>query len=72
MMAISSKLTHEQRHDILLETGAGSCKVCNKTYAEILFEDSYADITLGGHYVREDEAPCFHDGIKILEALDGR
>ena len=58
----------EQEHNRILEEGKGYCEYCGKSYTELLFEDGYSDIVLGGHYQSSEEPPpSWYNGIKILE-----
>ncbi len=65
---ISIILTGEQmRHDRILSVGKGQCEVCGKSYTEILFEDSFSEITTGSHARADSESPSWHNAIKVLE-----
>lgn len=70
-MDYRTEVKHERRHERLLIKGEGFCKLCGKSATDILFDESYSSIIIGGHYGPEDEFPSFHNAIKILEEQAG-
>ncbi len=62
------KLTvHAEMHLQIFENDEGQCEICGATFAELIFQDNFSDITTGSHATREEDSPSQHNAIKILE-----
>ena len=57
---------HEREHMWIEGNGMGECEICGKNYGEVVLDNSYRNIVLGGRDSR-DEWYLWDDIVKVGE-----